>query len=80
MSESNIQDDLDNLGKKVSTMAEENRLYKIRNDAGQELFTKLNDYISTEDWIKIFESTSNPFVKDIMREWGLHLFPKKYKI
>ena len=79
MNKENIQEILDRLGSRVSRLSEENRLCKLRDDAGQELIGKLGEYISPEDWVSLFESTENTFVKDLMREWGNHLFPKDYK-
>jgi hypothetical protein len=29
--------------------------------------------------VSLFESTENMFVKDLMKEWGAHLFPENYK-
>ncbi len=80
MNEENIQDILDKLGSSVSYLSEENRLCKLRDDAGRELILQLKSYISTEDWIKIYESTDNTFVKDLMKEWGMHFFPEDYVI
>ena len=79
MNEENIQEILDRLGSRVSHLSEENRLYKLRDDAGQELIGQLGQYLSTEDWVSLFESTENMFVKDLMKEWGAHLFPENYK-
>ena len=79
MNKENIQEILDRLGSRVSHLSEENRLYKLRDDAGQELIGKLGEYISPEDWVSLFESTENMFVKDLMKEWGAHLFPENYK-
>ena len=80
MNEENIQDILDKLGSSVSYLSEENRLCKLRDDAGRELILQLKSYISTEDWIKIYESTDNTFVKDLMKEWGAELFPVDYRM
>ena len=79
MNKENIQEILDRLGSRVSHLSEENRLCKLRNDAGQELIGQLGEYISPEDWVILFESIENTFVKDLMKEWGNHLFPKDYK-
>ena len=79
MNKENIQEILDRLGSRVSHLSEENRLCKLRDDAGQELIGQLGEYLSPEDWVSLFESTENTFVKDLMREWGNHLFPKDYK-
>ena len=79
MNEEDLQEILDRLGSRVSIIGEENRHSKLRDDAGQELIGQLGEYISPEDWVSLFESTENTFVKDLMREWGNHLFPKDYK-
>ncbi len=79
MKEEDIQQILDRLGSRVGHLSEENRLCKLRDDAGQELIGQLGQYLSTEDWVSLFESTENMFVKDLMKEWGTHLFPKDYK-
>ena len=79
MNEEDIQKILERLGSRVSHLSEENRLCKLRDDAGQELIEQLGQYLSTEDWVRLFESTENMFVKDLMKEWGAHLFPENYK-
>ena len=79
MNEEDIQKILDRLGSRVSHLSEENRLCKLRDNAGQELIGQLSEYISPEDWVSLFESSENMFVKDLMKEWGAHLFPKDYK-
>ena len=79
MNEEDIQKILERLGSRVSHLSEENRLCKLRDDAGQELIEQLGQYLSTEDWVSLFESTENMFVKDLMKEWGAHLFPENYK-
>ncbi len=80
MNEEKIQEILGRLGSQVGHLSEENRLCKIRDDAGKELIGKLDQYLSPEDWVSLFESTENIFVKDLMKEWGAHLFPKDYNI
>ncbi len=80
MTEENIQSILDELGNRVSHLSEENRICKLQNNAGKELINQLESFIGSNDWVRIYESSDNPFVKDLMKEWGLHLFPKHYKI
>ena len=80
MNDEDLQNILDKLGSRVSHLSEENRLCKIRNDAGQELISQLTDIIIPQDWVKLYESTENPFVRDLMKEWGAHLFPEDYYI
>jgi len=79
MKEEDIQEILDRLGSRVGYLSEENRLCKLRDDAGQELIGQLGQYLSAEDWVSLFESSKNIFVKDLMKEWGAHLFPEDYK-
>jgi hypothetical protein len=79
MNEEEIQEILDRLGNKVSHLSEENRLCKLRDDAGRELIGQLDQYLNPEDWVSLFESSENIFVKDLMKEWGAHLFPEDYK-
>ena len=79
MQENDIQKILDSLGNKVSLLSEENRMSKIRDDAGKELLNELEKYISSEDWIELYESVENTFVKDLMKKWGANLFPIDYK-
>ena len=80
MNKENIQEILDRLGSRVSHLSEENRLCKVREDAGKELISQLADIISPSDWINLYETTENTFVKDLMKEWGTHLFPDNYNI
>ena len=46
-----IRELLENLGSKVSTLAEENRVCKNRDEAGQMLINLLEAYISKDEWI-----------------------------
>ena len=78
MSENDIQEVLDKLGRQVSKIAEENRVYKLHESALKEFFSQLSQFISKEDWVKLYESGNEPFVKDLMKEWGSQLFPKDY--
>ena len=78
MSENDIQEVLEKLGQKVSKIAEENRVYKLHESALKEFISQLSQFISKEDWVKLYESGNEPFVKDLMKEWGSQLFPKDY--
>ena len=78
MSENDIQEVLDKLGRQVSKIAEENRVYQLHESALKEFISQLSQFISKEDWVKIYESGNEPFVKDLMKEWGSQLFPKDY--
>ena len=79
MTDQDIRELLENLGRKVSMLAEENRICKNRDDAGQILITLLEEYITEDDWVRIFKSTDNPFIKEIMLNWGSQLFPKDFQ-
>ena len=78
MSDNDIQEVLDKLGRQVSKIAEENRVYKLHESALKEFISQLSQFISKEDWVKLYESGNAPFVKDLMKEWGSQLFPKDY--
>ena len=78
MSDNDIQEVLDKLGRQVSKIAEENRVYKLHESALKEFISQLSQFISKEDWVKLYESGNEPFVKDFMKEWGSQLFPKDY--
>ena len=79
MTEQDIRELLENLGSKVSMLAEENRVCKNRDDAGQQLINLLDEYIAEDDWVKIYKSTDDPFIKELMLDWGSHLFPEDFK-
>ena len=66
-------------GKKISILAEENRVCKTREDAGRQLISLIGDYLSQSDWVKLYESTDDSFIKHIMKDWGSHLFPENFK-
>ena len=78
MTAEDIQKILENLGEKVSILAEENRLFQTRDDAGQQLISLLSNNINEEDWVKIYQSTDDVFIKEIMLDWGADLFPKGF--
>ena len=78
MSDNDIQEVLDKLGQHVSKIAEENRVYKLHESALKEFISQLSQFISKEDWVKLYESGNEPFVKNLMKEWGSQLFPKDY--
>ena len=73
-----IQKILENLGEKVSILAEENRVLQTRDDAGQQLISLLSNNINEEDWVKIYQSTDDLFIKEIMLDWGADLFPEGF--
>ena len=79
MTEKDIRELLENLGSKVSMLAEENRVCKNRDDAGQQLIALLDEYITADDWVKIYKSTDDPFIKELMLDWGSHLFPEDFQ-
>ena len=78
MTAEDIQKILENLGEKVSILAEENRVLQTRDDAGQQLISLLSNNINEEDWVKIYQSTDDVFIKEIMLDWGTHLFPEGF--
>ena len=53
MTEKEIQEVLEKLGSKVSILAEENRIYKNRDNTGKQLINLLGEYIDEDDWNKI---------------------------
>ena len=53
MTEQDIRELLENLGSKVSMLAEENRICKNRDDAGQNLITLLDEYITEDDCLDV---------------------------
>ena len=79
MTEKNIQEILDRLGNRVSMLSEENRISKIRDDAGKELISNLAEIITPTDWKELYESTENTFIRELMKEWGSNLFPENYE-
>jgi len=78
MTAEDIQEILENLGEKVSILAEENRVLQTRDDAGQQLISLLSNNINEEDWVKIYQSTDDVFIKEIMLDWGADLFPEGF--
>ena len=79
MTEKEIQEVLENLGRKVSILAEENRICKNHDDAGRQLISLLGEYILKEDWAKIYKSNDDPFIKKLMLDWGANLFPENFE-
>ena len=69
MKESEIQKILENLGGKVSILAEENRICKNREDAGRQLINLISKYIKQKDWDAIYNETDDIFIKELMKEW-----------
>ena len=78
MTAEDIQKILENLGEKVSILAEENRVLQTRDDAGQQLISLLSTNINEEDWVKIYQSTDDVFIKEIKLDWGADLFPEGF--
>ena len=79
MTEKEIQEVLENLGRKVSILAEENRICKNHDDAGRQFISLLGEYILKEDWAKIYKSNDDPFIKKLMLDWGANLFPENFE-
>ena len=78
MTAEDIQKILENLGEKVSILAEENRVRQTQHDAGCQLISLLSTNINKEDWVKIYQSTNDKFIKEIMLDWRAHLFPEGF--
>ena len=78
MTAEDIQKILENLGEKVSILAEENRVLQTRDEAGRQLISLLSTNINKEDWVKIYQSTDDEFIKEIMLDWGADLFPEGF--
>ena len=74
----NIQNILQKLGERVSVLAEENRVRLIRDDAGRHLIKLISEFISTNQWLNIYQNTDDIFIKEIMLDWGAHLFPEGF--
>ena len=79
MTEQDIRELLENLGSKVSILAEENRMCKNRDDAGRQLIALLENYLTENDWSNLYHSTENSFIKELMLDWGPHLFPEDFQ-
>ena len=78
MREEDIQEILQNLGERVSALAEENRVRLTRDDAGRHLFKLMSECISPNQWLNIYRNTDDIFIKEIMLDWGAHLFPEGF--
>ena len=78
MREEDIQEILQNLGERVSVLAEENRVRLTRDDAGHHLIKLLSEFISPNEWLNIYQNTDDIFIKEIMLDWGAHLFPEGF--
>ena len=79
MTEQDIRELLENLGSKVSILAEENRMCKNRDDAGRQLIALLKNYLTENDWCNLYHSTEDSFIKELMLDWGSHLFPEDFQ-
>ena len=78
MREEDIQEILQKLGEKVSFLAEENRVRLAREDAGRSLIKLMTEFISPDVWLNIYQNTDDIFIKEIMLDWGEHLFPEGF--
>ena len=78
MREEDIQEILQNLGERVSVLAEENRVRLTRDDAGRHLIQLMSECISPNEWLNIYQNTDDIFIKEIMLDWGAHLFPEGF--
>ena len=78
MREEDIQEILQNLGERVSVLAEENRVRLTRDDAGRDLIKLISEFIRPNEWLNIYQNTDDIFIKEIMLDWGAHLFPEGF--
>ena len=78
MREEDIQEILQNLGERVSVLAEENRVRLTRDDAGRHLIKLMSEFINPNEWLNIYQNTDDIFIKEIMLDWGTHLFPEGF--
>ena len=78
MREEDIQEILQNLGERVSVLAEENRVRLTRDDAGRHLIKLMSEFINPNEWLNIYQNTDDIFIKEIMLDWGDHLFPEGF--
>ena len=78
MREEDIQKILQNLGERVSVLAEENRVRLTRDDACRHLIKLMSEFISPNEWLNIYQNTDDIFIKEIMLDWGAHLFPEGF--
>ena len=79
MTEQDIRELLEKLGGKVSILAEENRICNNHDEAGRNLIALLDEYITEEDWAKIYHSTEDILIKELMLDWGANFFPENFK-
>ena len=78
MTEQDIRELLENLGSKVSILAEENRVCNNHDEAGRKLIKLLEGYITKEDWVTIYQSTEDILIKELMLDWGANFFPENF--
>ena len=78
MTEQDIRELLETLGRKVSILAEENRVCNNHDEAGRNLIALLAKYITEEDWVTIYQSTEDILIKELMLDWGGEFFPKDF--
>ena len=78
MNDKDIRELLENLGSKVSVIAEENRICNNRDKAGKELILLLQNYISKDDWLEVYNLTEDKYIKELMVDWGHRLFPEDF--
>ena len=61
MKEEDIQEILQTLGERVSSLAEENRVRLTRDDAGRHLIKLMSEFISPNEWLNIYQNTDDIF-------------------
>ena len=79
MSEQDIKNIIDKLGEKVSLLGEQNRQCIIRDNACKSLINSLEKIVSPDDWLELYNSTNDTFVRDLMLDWGANIFPEDFK-
>ena len=50
----------------------------VGDDAGRHLFKLMSECISPNQWLNIYQNTDDIFIKEIMLDWGAHLFPEGF--
>ena len=78
MREEDIQEILQNLGERVSVLAEENRVRLTRDDAGRHLIKLISEFINPNEWLNVYQNTDDIIIKQVMLDWGAHLFPEGF--
>jgi hypothetical protein len=43
-----------------------------------DLIKLISEFISQNQWLNIYQNTDDIFIKEIMLDWGAHLFPEGF--